>query len=136
MPKNFTQTHHFILAKLLKFQETFLEKFLVSGFGADSPNIQYTRKNAVHTAFFNYRQNKLELRSKPCFKELFVKSSLKIRKNFASNTPLYFGKSFLVSKGLFTKSPLGQGLGQMPQLIMPTQKSTAMPCFLFSITLL
>ena len=25
--------HHFILAKLLKFQETFLEKFLVSGFG-------------------------------------------------------------------------------------------------------
>ena len=30
--------HHFILAKLLKFQETFFKKFLVSGFGADSPN--------------------------------------------------------------------------------------------------
>ena len=37
MPKNFAQKHHFILAKFLKFQETFYKKFLVSGFGAEAP---------------------------------------------------------------------------------------------------
>ena len=36
--KNFPRLYQYILAKFLKFQETFLEKFLVSGFGADSPN--------------------------------------------------------------------------------------------------
>ena len=45
--KNFTQTHRFILAKFLKFQETFYKKFLVSGFGADSPNIQRTQKSTA-----------------------------------------------------------------------------------------
>ena len=136
MPKNFTQTHHFILSKVFEIPRNFLQKVPWSGFGADSPNIQYTRKNAVHTAFFNYRQNKLELRSKPCFKELFVKSSLKIRKNFASNTPLYFGKSFLVSKGLFTKSPLVMVWGRCPNIQCPRKKARRCRAFLFSITLL
>ena len=41
--------HHFILAKLLKFQETFFKKFLVSGFGADAPTFNARKKhgNAV-----------------------------------------------------------------------------------------
>ena len=81
MPKNFAQKHHFILAKLLKFQETFLEKFLVSGFGADAPTDNTHKKARRRRAFYlsiyvgtavpNLR-----------FKGLFVKSPLKIRKNF------------------------------------------------------
>ena len=39
--------HQFILAKLLKFQETFPEKFLVSGSHGRSSNIQYTQKNKM-----------------------------------------------------------------------------------------
>ena len=38
------QLHHFILAKLLRFQRTFLEKSFVSGFGADSPNLLFFRR--------------------------------------------------------------------------------------------
>ena len=58
------KTHHFILAKLLKFQETFPEKFLVSGFGAEAPTFNAHKKhgNAVLFYFFH---NMLELRSKP-----------------------------------------------------------------------
>ena len=64
MPKNFAQKHHFILAKLLKFQETFLEKFLVSGFGADSPN-WIIHKKTRHCRVFLISRKKLELRSNP-----------------------------------------------------------------------
>jgi len=49
--KNFAQKLHFILVKPLKFQETFLEKFLVSGFGAEAPT-DNTQKNANFSAFF------------------------------------------------------------------------------------
>ena len=82
--RTFHRPYHFIWTKLLKFQETFLEKFLASGFGADSPNIQYAQKSTALPCFF-ICQNVLELRSKPCFKGLFVKSPLKIRKNFLTN---------------------------------------------------
>ena len=129
--------HHFILAKLLRFQRTFHEKSFVSGFGAyattylsfgercakelrsniplilakafevprnfsrkvscvrvwgGSPNIQCTQK-ARHCRAFLFFRNMLELRSKPCFKVLFVKSPLKIRKNFCEglyNFSLFF----------------------------------------------
>ena len=40
----FSAPPHFVLAKLLRFQRTFHEKSFVSGFGADSPNIQYAQK--------------------------------------------------------------------------------------------
>ena len=70
-------------------------------------------KNAEKSAFL-FCQNVLELRSKPCFKELFVKSSLKIRKNFLSNTPLHFGEAFEVT--------LSVSHGGQPQLIMHTKR--------------
>ena len=52
--------HHFILAKLLKFQETFLEKFLVSGFGADAPTYNAHEKTRISPRFLFFR-NMLEL---------------------------------------------------------------------------
>ena len=87
--------HHFILAKFLKFQETFFKKFLVSRFGADSPNIQCTQKKHGIAVLFIIYHKQLELRSKPCFKGLFVKSPLKIRKNFCQNEWIHSaGNSF------------------------------------------
>ena len=52
------------LRKLLKFQETFLEKFLASGFGAKAPT-DNTHKKTRHCRVFLIRRKKLELRSKP-----------------------------------------------------------------------
>ena len=59
-PQNF-RTDYTILfwIKLLKFQETFLEKFLVSGVWGGSTNIQYTQKkhgNAVLFYIFRFYQ--------------------------------------------------------------------------------
>ena len=50
--KNFAQTHHFVLTKLLKFQETFLEKFLASGFGAEAPTDNAQKKHGVAVLFY------------------------------------------------------------------------------------
>ena len=50
--KTFPRTHNFIFAKLLKFQETFLEKFLASGFGADAPTFNtHTKKHGDAVLF-------------------------------------------------------------------------------------
>jgi len=46
--------------KLLKFQETFHEKFLVSGFGADAPTDNATQKARQRRAFLFFH-NVLEL---------------------------------------------------------------------------
>ena len=52
-PKNFCTNHTTLFGlKLLRFQRTFREKSFVSGFGADSPNIQCAQKNAEKSAFF------------------------------------------------------------------------------------
>ena len=51
VPKNFAQKQHFILVKLLKFQETFLEKFLVSGFGAEAPTDNAHKKHGIAVLF-------------------------------------------------------------------------------------
>jgi len=73
----------------------------------------------------------LELRSKPCFKELFEKSPLKIRKNFAPTTPLYFCKVFEIPKDFLQKVLCVRGLGQTPQLITHAKKHGNAVLFLF-----
>ena len=97
---------HFILAKFLRFQGTFHEKSFGRGLGRTAPT-DNAYKKARRRRAFNYR-NVLELRSKPCFKRLFVKSPLKIRKNFAPITPPYFYKVFEVPRDFLQKVP-GQG---------------------------
>ena len=64
--------HHFIFAKLLRFQRTFHEKSFGQGLGQMPQLITLTRKNTAMPRFFNCRQQ-LELRSKPCFKRLLKK---------------------------------------------------------------
>ena len=128
MPKNFAQKHHFIWAKLLRFQRTFPEKSFVSGFGADSPDIRRTQKTRISPRFYFFVICWNCVRG-PCFKGLFVKSPLKIRKNFPSKTSLHFGESFWDSKGLFSKSPLRLGLGRIAPTDNAHTKSTASPCF-------
>ena len=43
--------YHFIFVKLLKFQETFHEKFLVSGIGADAPTLNARKKRGIAVFF-------------------------------------------------------------------------------------
>ena len=84
--KNFPQIHHFILAKLLRFQRTFHEKSFVSGFGAEAPTDNAHKKTRRNPRFL-YCQYVLELRSKPCFKEL-LKKLLKNPQNFCKSSVL------------------------------------------------
>ena len=71
-------------------------------------------------------------RSEPCFKRLFVKSPLKIRKNFPPNTPLHFGKTFEVPRDFSRKVPCVGVWGRRPNIQLYT-KSTVSPCFPLSI---
>ncbi len=104
------KTHHFILAKLLKFQETFPEKFLVSGFGAEAPTDNEHKKTRV-TPRFLYCRKMLELRSKPCFKRLFEKSPLKIPKNFYTETYHFILVKLLKFQETFPEKFLVSGFG-------------------------
>ena len=80
--RTFAQIYHLFRRKLLKFQETFPEKFLVSGFGAEAPTFNTHKKHGIAVLFYFFVIICWNCRSKPCFKVLFVKSTLKIRKNF------------------------------------------------------
>ena len=102
--------HHFILVKAFEVPRNFSRKVSCVWVWGRQPQLITHTKNAVHTAFFNYR-NMLERRSKLCFKELFVKSSLKIRKNFAQTHHFIFAK-LLSFQRTFHEKPFGQGLGR------------------------
>ena len=94
----------------MKFQETFLEKFLVSGFGADSPNIQYTQKKhgvavlfilslTVGTAVPNLR-----------FKEL-LKKLLKNPQKLPTEYTNLFWQKLLRFQRTFPEKSFGSGFG-------------------------
>ena len=89
--------------KFLRFQRTFYKKSFVSGFGADAPTDNaHTKKHGNAVLFIIYHKQ-LELRSKPCFKVLFVKSPLKIRKNFPQIHQFVFVKAFEFPKDFSRK---------------------------------
>ena len=48
-----TENTNLFLRKLLKFQETFPEKFLVSGFGADAPTFNAPKKHGITVLFYS-----------------------------------------------------------------------------------
>ena len=121
--------HHFILAKLLKFQETFLEKFLVSGFVADSPNIQCTRKTRISPRFLFFHKQ-----SEPPFQtllqEAFCKKPLENPQKLSYRIRHFIlGKAFEIPKD-FSRKVL---CVRVPRRIALTfnahKKSTATPCF-------
>ena len=118
------------MAKLLKFQETFPEKFLVSGFGADAPTYNAHEKRGSHRVFYIVIIC-WNCRSKPCFKVLFEKSALKIRKTFAPNTPLYLDEAFEDSQETFSEKFLVSGFGAEASTFNAHVKSTALPCFFY-----
>ena len=116
--------------KLFGFQRAFHEK----PFGRSlrrKPQLTTNTKNADFSAFFICR-NMLELRSKPCFKGLFAKSPLKIRKNFPQIHHFILAKAFEIPRNFSRKVSCVRVWGRCPN-IQYAQKSTAMPCFLFFI---
>ena len=130
MPKNFAQKHHFILAKAFEVPRNFSRKVSCVGVGGRCPDIRRTQKTRRNPRFYFFVIC-WNCVMGPCFKGLFVKSPLKIRKNFPSKTSLHFGESFWDSKGLFSKSFLRQGLGRKPQLIMQRQTARHLVLFLY-----
>ena len=89
--------YHFILAKAFEdSQETFPEKFLVSGFGAEATTFNAHTKSTALPCFFILSQYVRTAVRGPCFKGLLPKSPLKIRKNFPVVVTLYSGKDFKV----------------------------------------
>ena len=116
--------------KLLRFQRTFHEKSFVSGFGAKAPT-DNAHKKSTATPCFLIIVICWNCRSKPCFKGLFVKSPLKIRKNFPPNTPICFGEAFEIPKD-FSRKVLCVGVPRRkPQLIMPTKNAEKSAFFLY-----
>ena len=128
MPKNFAQKHYFILVKLLRFQRTFHEKSFASGFGADSPNIQCTQKNAEESAFFNLSKCVGTAVPNLRFKGLFSKSPLKIRKNFPQIYHFILAKLLRFQRTFHEKS-FESGFGAEAPTFNTHKKSTALPCF-------
>ena len=113
MPKNFAQTPHFIFAKLLRFQGTFLEKSLVSGFGADSPNRECARKNAEKSAFF-ILSGYVGTAFQTLLQEAFCKKPLENPQKLPSVTPLHFSKAFEVPRDFLRKVPCAGVWGDAP----------------------
>ena len=72
-------------------------------------------------------------RSEPCFKRLFVKSPLKIRKNFVPTTLLHFGEAFEVPRDFSRKVPCVGAWGGQPQHSTLTQKARRCRAFPLSI---
>ena len=102
--KNFPPITALYFSKVFEVPRDFSRKVpCVRVWGGQPQLITLTKKHGI-AVLFNYR-NVLELRSKPCFKRLFVKSPLKIRKNFAPITPPYFYKVFEVPRDFLQKVP-------------------------------
>ncbi len=94
---------HFVFAKFLRFQRTFYKKSFVSGLGADAPT-DNTRKKARHCRAFYFTSLYVGTAVMgPCFKGLFEKIPLKIRKTFAPTISLYFCKVFEIPKDFLQK---------------------------------
>ena len=90
--KNFPQIHHFILAKLLKFQETFPEKFLVSEFEAEA-STDNAHKKARHCRAFLICQYMLELPFQTLLQGAFFKKPLENPQKLPSNLKCLLKKS-------------------------------------------
>ena len=101
------KTHHFILAKLLKFQETFPEKFLVSGLGAEAPTDNEHKKRGLHRVFL-YCRKMLELRSKPPSLTFLIR---KVSQRISHRTHHFILAKFLGFQRTFFKKSFVSGFG-------------------------
>ena len=114
--------------KLFGFQRAFHEK----PFGWSlrrKPQLTTNTKTRISPRFFICR-NVLELRSKPCFKELFEKSPLKIRKNFPQIHLFILAKAFEVPRNFSQKVSCVRVWGRCPN-IQHTKKHGIAVLFIF-----
>ena len=122
------KTHHFILAKLLKFQETFPEKFLVSGFGAEAPTDNEHKKRGLHRVFL-YCRKMLELRSKPPSLTFLIR---KVSQRISHRTHHFILAKLLKFQETFPEKFLVSGFGaEAPTLNATHKKARQCRAFLF-----
>ena len=99
--------HHFF-SEAFEIQKDFSRKVLWSRFGAEAPTDNTHKKHGIAVLFIFHQY--LELRSKPCFKRLFEKSPLKIRKNF-SQIPHFTLAKLLRFQRTFREKSFVSGFG-------------------------
>ena len=92
MPKNFPPNTSIYFGEAFEVPRNFSRKVSCVGVWGDAPTDNARKKHGI-AVLFTLEHYMLELRSKPCFKEL-LKKLLKNPQNFRTNTPLHFGKSF------------------------------------------
>ena len=121
--RTLARTCHFILAKLLKFQEIFPKSFLCRGPTADTPTDNAYKKRGSLRVFYIIKICWNCVRG-PCFKGLFSKSPLKIRKNFPQTHHFIWMKAFEVPRNFSRKVSCVGVPRQTPQLIMLAKKQS------------
>ena len=92
--------YHFIFAKFLRFRRTFYKKFFGRGLGRIAPTDNAYKKTRCKPRFFNLSEYVGTAVPNLRFKGL-LKKPLKNPPKLRSNTPLYFGESFLNSQSEF-----------------------------------
>ena len=97
--------------KAFEVPRDFSRKVPCVGVWGDAPTDNAHEKTRRNPRFL-FCQDMLELRSKPCFKRLFVKSPLKIRKNFP-RLPHFILAKLLRFQRTFHEKSLVSGVGRL-----------------------
>ena len=117
--------------KAFEIPKDFSRKVLcVRVWGGQPQHLTHTKSTAMPCFLFFH--NMLELRSKPCFKGLFEKSPLKIRKNFMPTMPIYLDKAFEVPRNFSRKVSCVRVPRRKPQHSMHSKKARRCRAFLLS----
>jgi len=118
------------LSEAFEIPKNFSRKVLWSGFGADSPNIQYAQKNAEKSAFFILSSTVGTAMRGPCFKEL-LKKLLKNPQNFCTEYTTLFGRKLLKFQRTFYEKSFVSGFGAEAPSDNAHKKTRRNPRFLY-----
>ena len=103
--------YHFILSKFLKIsKKLFSKSFFDRGLGQTPRLIMHTKKRGGIRVFYFFVICWNCVRG-PCFKRLFEKSPLKIRKNFCTENTTLFWRKLLGFQSTFHEKYFVSGFG-------------------------
>ena len=119
--ENFAPKIPLYFGKAFEVPRNFSRKVSCVGvWGGQPQHSMHTKKHGNAVLLFFY--NVLELRSKPCFKGLFVKSPLKIRQNFPQTYHFILAKLLGFQRTFREKFLVSGSHSGQPQLIMHNNK--------------
>ena len=122
--------YHFILSKFLKISKKLFSKSFFDRGLRRSPNIQCLRKKRGGIRVFYFFVNSWNCVRGPCFKVLFEKSPLKIRKNFCTEYTTLFWRKLLGFQSTFHEKYFVSGFGADAPTDNAHEKTRRNPRFL------